>query len=559
MRHFNRIKILLLLAITILFLIQSVNATTTLKINPIEDTFVISLGDKNKLGNDLLIINMNKFGYEITANSLLKFDLTSLPKNITIDSAELRLYDSKINGETPHIKISSYNNNSWDKSTTWQNMPTGISTFLSEQILSNTGYYSWNVKQAINNSVITLLLEPNSTNIAATFNSTSSLDPTNIPVLTINYTQNTNPSSLTPIAKMNKVLDIPNAEAFVVTGGNSYIFAGQDENASISMTDANGNLICRNSFDKDNYSYFSSITSYYQGGFIAVGTSQHEIPNSNDEWISTGLIVRIDDNCNEVWKKYVHEGNFLAFKKIVETWDGFVIVGEYMDNNPQSIFIMKINSIGDSMGSGTITNSTNYDYVSDVKQTFTKSNTYNGIDRGQIVTGSTNDGKDGLIIKINGTTGQPQWTKVLKNKGTISSIIPLSSGYYIATGYRGGSYPNPKNSWIMKLNKNGKIKWTKYISKGIHNEINSGKPTKGGYILAGTLYGKTNEPNGGMLIKVDKRGNEIWSIVPGDNIYSKLYDVIETSKNKYTAFGYKCNVDTDECGVYFVKIVEKKN
>lgn len=371
-------------------------------------------------------------------------------------------------------------------------------------------------------------------------------------------------STAAPVSIMNKVLDIPIADAFVMTGGNSYIFAGQNETyASVSKTDKNGNLICKNSFDKDNGSYFSSITSYYQGGYIAVGTSSHELRNGDDEWLSTGLIVRIDDNCNEVWKKYVHEGNFLAFKKIVETWDGFVIVGEYMDynNNAQSIFIMKINSIGDSMGSGTITNSTTTDYASDVKQTFTKSNTYNGIDRGQIVTGSTNDGKDGLIIKINGTTGQPQWTKVLKGMGDVSSIIPLSSGYYIATGYRGGSYPNPKNSWIMKLNKNGKIKWTKHISKGIHNEINAVKPTKGGYILVGSIDGRyqTNDPNGGMLIKVDKKGNEIWSIVPGDNVYSILYDVIETSKNKYTSFGYKCNVDTDECGTYFVKVKDVKS
>ncbi len=369
-------------------------------------------------------------------------------------------------------------------------------------------------------------------------------------------------STAVPVSTVNKILDVPNAEAFTTTPDGGYIFAGSYETyASISKTDKDGNLLWRNDYDVENGSRFSSITSYYQGGYVAIGTSGVELHNDDDEWLYSGLIVRIDDDGNEIWRKYVQRGNFLSFKKITETWYGFVIVGDYMDTdwNPQSIYMLEINSNGDELFDKMVTNSTTFDYVSDVKQTFNKNKITHGIDRGLIVTGSTSDGKDGLIIKISDTSGEIQWSKTLKGMGHVSSILQLSSEYYIATGYLENEYPNPKNSWIMKLSKNGKIKWTKYISKGVYNEINSVKQTKGGYILTGTLYGNDNEPNGGMLIRTDKRGKELWTIVPGDNVYSKLYDVIESTKKNYTSFGFKCNSDTNECGTYFVKIRDMKS
>jgi hypothetical protein len=87
------------------------------------------------------------------------------------------------------------------------------------------------------------------------------------------------------------------------------------------------------------------------------------------------------------------------------------------------------------------------------------------------------------------------------------------------------------------------------------------KVTNDGYILAGIIFKKSgsNDSNGGILIKVDKKGNKLWSIVPGDNQYSLFKDVIEIYDNRYEAFGYKCDytVNPTHCGVYFVKIIDK--
>jgi len=355
-------------------------------------------------------------------------------------------------------------------------------------------------------------------------------------------------STAVPVSTMNKVIDIDNSEAFDVTDHDGYIFAGQNETrAAIFKTDSNGNVISKKVYDENNGSYFSDIKLTSENGYIMVGTSGVELHNNDDEWLYSGLIIKIDEDRNEMWKRYIREGDLLSLKSVYQTLDsGYIVLGNimYYDGNPQSLFLIKFDHEGNTIFSKTLTNNSDLDYSSKVIQT---------IDEGYAVTGSINDGLNGIVIKIDGN-GDIIWTKVFKNIGHVSSIIQLSSGAYIATGYLENEYPRPKNSWITKISKNGKIKWLKYIDHGIFNEINSVKQTKGGYILAGTLYGNNNEPNGGMLIKTNKRGKELWNIVPGDNSYSKLYNVIEMYPNEYTSFGYKCNIDINECGTYFIKV-----
>lgn len=359
-------------------------------------------------------------------------------------------------------------------------------------------------------------------------------------------------STATPVLIVNKVIEEDISEAFDVTDHDGYVFAGQNTSyASIFKTDLDGNVILRKSYDENNGSRFSDIKLTSENGYMMVGTSSKELDNDDDEWLSSGLVIKIDEDGNELWKRYIRKGDFLSFKSVYQTKDtGYIVLGNIMNytGNPQSLFLIKFDHEGNTIFNKTLTNNSDLDFPTSVIQT---------IDEGYLVTGSINDGLDGIMIKTD-VNGNIIWTKTFKNIGHVSSIIQLSNGAYIATGYLENEYPRPRNSWITKISRNGKTKWFRYIQKGIHNEINLVKQTKGGYILAGTLYGNKSEPNGGILIRTDKRGQELWSIVPGDNSYSKLYNVIELYPNRYTSFGYKCNIDTDECGTYFVKIEDIK-
>jgi hypothetical protein len=359
-------------------------------------------------------------------------------------------------------------------------------------------------------------------------------------------------STAVPITVVNKTLNISHTKAFDITDHDGYIFAGQRESyASTTRIDSSGNVFLEKNYDESNGSYFSDIELTPDNGYIIVGTSSYELHNDEDEWLSSGLIIKTDEDGNVMWKRYIQEKNYLSFKSVAQTLDNnYVVLGNIQDynGNPQSLFVIKFDSEGNVIINKTLTNNSDLDYSSVIKQT---------LDGGYIITGSISDGLDGIIIKTD-KNFNVVWTKQFKGIGHISSI-QLSNDAYIITGYLENSYPNSKNSWIAKISKNGKLKWIKLISYGVYNEVNSIKKTKNGYILSGTFYEKIGEPNKGILIKTDKRGNIIWNIVPRNNSYNSLFDIIEPYKNEYTSFGYNYDRTTYEYETFFVKIKDIKS
>ncbi|MFQ6089753.1 MAG: DNRLRE domain-containing protein, partial [Candidatus Methanofastidiosia archaeon] len=64
--------------------------TQTIVLNPIADSWVDELESTQNYGSDwYLMVGLEE--YEIRKRSLLHFDISALPDNITIDSAELKL------------------------------------------------------------------------------------------------------------------------------------------------------------------------------------------------------------------------------------------------------------------------------------------------------------------------------------------------------------------------------------------------------------------------------------------------------------------------------------
>lgn len=189
----------IILAILMMFVIQSSAMATTANFVP---TQAVSIQDANgnaqsKLDPLLVVHASGSYplvgSFTIISKTLLKFDLASLPKDATIDSAQLTLTDSTAAGNGgADVSVSLFDNNNWDQST--NKFPTGNSQLLSNKVVANTGIYTWDVKQGISSNLLTMILETNS-NDAVGFNG---LGTTAQPTLVVSYTEPSPSPSPTP-------------------------------------------------------------------------------------------------------------------------------------------------------------------------------------------------------------------------------------------------------------------------------------------------------------------------------------------------------------------------
>ena len=162
-------------------------------------------------------------------------------------------------------------------------------------------------------------------------------------------------------------------------------------------------------------------------------------------------------------------------------------------------------------------------------------------DGGYIVGGATTSKDiaelDAWLIKLD-KNGKIKWEKTYGGVGRdeIWSICSTKDGGYLAGGRTKSK--NSKNlvGWLIKLDKNGKIKWEKTIDDNGYNNFKSIKPTKnGGYIAVGWNEDK------GWIIKLDSKGNIVWNNMYGGNFYHDLFAVHSAIDSGYIAAGSSIN------------------
>ena len=157
--------------------------TNPLPLKPTDDTYVDPSNPTSNYGGqpNLLFTIQEYYGSLATQQIVwLKFDLSSIPNSVAVDTATLQLYSERVNPalvmETTNVQAYSCPDNSWTELTlTYSNMP-NYNTSLIDSIIvaSDSKWYSWNVVDAVRNAlnsnskaVTIVLTEPsqNSTNM----------------------------------------------------------------------------------------------------------------------------------------------------------------------------------------------------------------------------------------------------------------------------------------------------------------------------------------------------------------------------------------------------------
>lgn len=117
--------------------------TTTINNYSIKDSYVSKYAQTMNFG-DIHTILINKEDYE----AFIKFDISNIPDQSIILSANLKLYNSEQVDEPINIDVYSVDSDWEEDSITWKNKPNGVSK-ISSSVVDKVGYISFDIKNEI--------------------------------------------------------------------------------------------------------------------------------------------------------------------------------------------------------------------------------------------------------------------------------------------------------------------------------------------------------------------------------------------------------------------------
>jgi len=170
-------------------------------------------------------------------------------------------------------------------------------------------------------------------------------------------------------------------------------------------------------------------------------------------------------------------------------------------------------------------------------------------------------GLDVYVVKLN-ANGKLQWTKTIGGPaGEIGiSLIQTSDGGYAIAGSTRSFGAGEVDVYVVKLDANGNLQWTKTIGG---TEIDFGhsliQTSDSGYAITG----KTNSFGAGdydvYVVKLDANGNLQWTKTIGGPEYDRGESLIQTSDGGYAIAGFTYSFGAGWADIYVVKLDKNGN
>ncbi len=267
------------------------------------------------------------------------------------------------------------------------------------------------------------------------------------------------------------------------------------------------------------------IEEALDGGYILVGSTYFDGNETADAWI-----MKLDENGDVEWSKTFGGKGFDIFMSVVVAEDGYIAVGilDYFGNTSDA-WVIKVDKEGDEEWSKTF-GGERVDAALSIKKS----------EEGFIIAGMTESfgfpDDDAWLIKID-KDGNEIWNKTYGVIGIdLATDIEVVEDGYIFAGSVWPKWEN-RNARLIKVDNDGNVIWQKEYDKNGYEAIHSLRKTPDGYILAGFTVSDTTHNENAWLIKVDKKGNEIWNKEYPANNASHVYDV-EIADSGYLFVGY---------------------
>jgi len=293
----------------------------------------------------------------------------------------------------------------------------------------------------------------------------------------------------------------------------------------------------------------NSLIQTSDGGYAIAGTT-----TSFGAGLSDAYLVKLDANGNLQWTKTIGGKEFEDGYSLIQTADGgYAIAGQTnsFGAGGYDVYVVKLDANGNLQWTKTIGGKKDDVGLMSLIQT---------ADGGYAIAGATNSFGAGngnvYVVKLD-ANGNLQWTKTVGGPGDEIgfSLIQTSDGGYAIAGSTFSFGAGDEDVYVVKLDANGNLQWTKTIG-GPKREWGSSliQTADGGYAIAGTTtsFGAGGEDV--YVVKLDASGNLQWTKTIGGKKEDAGISLIQTSDGGYAIAGYTKSFGAGGEDVYVVKL-----
>ncbi|OYD16824.1 hypothetical protein CH333_02535, partial [candidate division WOR-3 bacterium JGI_Cruoil_03_44_89] len=290
---------------------------------------------------------------------------------------------------------------------------------------------------------------------------------------------------------------ISTSDGYYLLMGSTKSYGAGFRDAWLLKIDSTGDTLWTHTYGGNGVDHLSCVVETPDNGYLLVGGIQSG-EYTNDLWL-----VKTDSLGDTICTRtYRPEGDsYCAGHYIVPTQDGnYIVLGERTPFAMESIWLLKVNSLGDTLWTQTYGGETCYDIGSCLVGTE---------DGGYLIIGETflyGDRPDLWLIKTD-SLGDTLWTRVYGSELGEGGyfITPTEDGCYIILGYI--EPLDIADIWFLKVDASGDILWTRAYGGASEDWGYCVRQTlDGGYIIVGDThsYGEGNADV--WLIKTDSLG-----------------------------------------------------
>jgi len=350
-------------------------------------------------------------------------------------------------------------------------------------------------------------------------------------------------------------LDNEFGKSGISTSDGGFLMAGYTRTYGVGMSDfyllktnGAGDVSWSRTFGGSNADFGISVKEV-PSGFIFCGYTNTFGAGGADIWlIKTGTTGAFS------WSRVIGGSADDKSWEVNETSDGGYVIAGYTSSfgaGSHDFYLIKTDVSGNIAWARTY-GGPNSEMAYTAKQTS---------DGGYIIAGKTQSfgagNTDGYIVKTN-ALGDTLWTRVYggSNDDWFNSVIQLSSGEYILTGYTASYGAGGTDALMMKLNSIGDVIWSNaYGGAGTEYGNYARECIEGGLIML--AYSETFSPapgsKGPLMIRTDLNGDTLWVKNYGGSGQEIGYTVEQTPDTGYIITGQTQSYGAGGSDVFAIK------
>jgi len=342
---------------------------------------------------------------------------------------------------------------------------------------------------------------------------------------------------------------IQTSDGGYVIAGYTISFGAGEGDVYVVKLDAHGNLQWTKTIGGPEIEEGNSLIQTSDGGYAIGGYTESFGAGRWDVYV-----VKLDANGNLQWTTTIGGKKEDAGTSLIQTSDGGYAIAGYTKSfgaGEWDVYVVKLDANGNLQWTRTI-GGTKDDLGYFLIQTS---------DGGYAITGSTQSfipgGGDVYIVKLD-AHGNLQWTKTIGGPGDEAgfSLIQTSDGGYAITGYTTSFGAGGYDVYVVKLDANGNLQWTKTIG-GKKEDLGLSliQTSDGGYAIAGYTKSFGAGEWDVYVVKLNANGKPQWTKTIGaKNENLSKSSLIQTSDGGYAITGLTSSFGAGEADVCVVKL-----